>query len=209
MEILTNTEVLKFDEFVALLDGNKSARFVSLVYKAKETGELARHTILLNVNRARALKVDLANLEAKRGSLTGLDLQAAGELIASLKASIAGYNPLYTKHGYYAAAGNGNVQVSVLDKAYIRGYSVKKDVLVKGTYKEVKSKPLTIAKDNLRKEFKSGKCREYIVTPANFKSARHDGKTIVVDATGSADTTLSGITGPAVEVNQPLSVPVS
>jgi hypothetical protein len=158
MEILTNTEVLKFDEFVALLDGNKSARFVSVVYRAKETGELARHTILLNVNRQRACKVDLANLEAKRSSLTGLDLQAADELIASLKASIAGYNPLYTKHGYYQAEGNGNVQVSVLDKVYIRGYSVKKDVLSPGVYKTVKSKPLTIAKDKLRKEFKSGKC---------------------------------------------------
>jgi hypothetical protein len=90
---------------------------------------------------------------------------------------------------------------------YIRGYSVKKDVLSPGVYKTVKSKPLTIAKDKLRKEFKSGKCRDLLVTPATFKSARHDGKTIMVDASGSGDTTLAGVTGPAVAVNSPVLVP--
>lgn len=207
MEILTNTDILDFAEFVKFLDGSGSARFVSLVYKAKETGELARHTILLNVDRMRCVKVDLANLLAKRATLTGIDAEAADELITSLRDSLTGYNPRYTKHGYYDGAGNGNVQVSVLDKAYIRGYSVRKDVLKEGTYKTVKSRPMTLAKNKLRAEFKSGRCREFIITPANFKSARHDGKTLTVDATGTGDTTLAGLTGPAVSVNEPVAVP--
>lgn len=208
MEILTNTEILDFAKFVEILDGNKSARFVSLVYKAKGTGELARHTILLNVNRNRCLAVDLANLKAKRPGLTGLDAQAADELIASLEDSLTGYNPRYTKHGYYEGQGNGNAQVSIKDVAYIRGYSVRKDVLKEGTYKEVKSRPLTVAKDKLRKEFKSGRCRDFIVTPATFKSARHNGKTITVDASGPEDVTLADLPTATVAVNPPVPVTV-
>lgn len=206
MEILTNTDVLNFDEFVNLMDGNKSARFVSLVYRSKESGELARHTILLNVDRKRCLKVDLQNLLNLRPTLTGIAAEAADELIKSLQDSISGYNPLYTKRGYYDGQGNGNVQVSVKDVAYIRGFSVRKDVIVPGTYKEVKSRPKTIEKDKIRKTFKSSRVREFIVNPANFKSARHSGNTITVDATGANDTKLSDL--PPVAVNSPVAVTV-
>jgi len=165
---------------------------------------VARHTVLLNVDRTRCLKVDLASLTALRPSLKGIDGEAADELIKSMNDSLSGFNPRYTKHGYYGSHGNGNVQESVKSVVYIRGYSVKKDVLVEGTYKEVKSRPLTLAKNKLRKEFKANRVREFIVNPDNFKMARHNGKSLVVDLVGGLDVAVNN---PVVAVNQGVAVP--
>lgn len=99
-KVIESVAVLDFDAFVRLMDGNKSARFVSLLYRAKESGELARHTILLNVNRNRCLKVDLANLTVLRPSLAGIEAQACDELIASITETLTtGSNSQYTKAG--------------------------------------------------------------------------------------------------------------
>ena len=187
--------VANFSDFVALLDGNHSARFISLTYRAKETGELARHTILLNVDRNKCLKRDLAVLKRKQGRFADpIKNQACDELIASISETLTtGSNSQYTKAGYYTAQGAGNVQVSVKSECYIRGYAVKKDVLEKGTYKTVKSAAKTIAKNELRKELKNTRCRDFRITPENFVLARHDGKAIVVDATGSNLNKLAGL----------------
>jgi len=186
--------VLDFSGLVALLDGNKSARFVSLVYRAKESGELARHTILLNVKRNNCLKVDLANLKAKLPTLAGIEAQACQELIDSITETLTtGQNSQYTKAGYYTAEGNGNVQTSVKDVCYVRGYSVRKEVIEAGTYKTVKSSAKTIAKNALRKTLKNTKCRDFLITPANFLLARHEGKAIVIDATGTSLNKLANL----------------
>ena len=188
------TAVTNFEGLVTLLDGNKSCRFVSLIYRSKESGELARHTILLNVNRNRCLTVDLDNLQKLRPSLNGIKAQACDELIASISETLTtGCNSQYTKAGYYTAQGAGNVQVSVKSECYIRGYAVKKDVIEKGTYKTVKSSAKTIAKNELRKALKNTRCRDFRITPENFVLARHDGKAIVVDATGSNLNKLAGL----------------
>lgn len=200
------TQVLDFDAFVRLMDGNKSARFVSLLYRAKESGELARHTILLNVNRERCLKVDLETLNRTLPTLSGVDKQACEELIASITKSLNGTQDGYTKAGYFDAQGNGNVQVSVKQVCYVRGYSVKKDVLEAGTFKTVKSAAKTIAKNKLRKMLKNTRCREYIINADNFRLARHEGKTIFVDATLTALNRLANL--PPVTLAKP-SQPVS
>lgn len=196
--------VQDFAALAAMLDGNKSARFISVLYRAKETGELARHTLLLNVKRENCLKVDLANLQKLRPSLSGITAQACDELIASITETLTtGQNSQYTKAGYYAAEGNGNLQTSVKDVCYIRGYSVRKDVIEKGTYKTVKSAPKTIAKNELRNGLKNTRVREFRITPENFVVARAEGKAILIDATGSNLAKLQGL--PPVT----LAVPVS
>lgn len=179
--------VLDFASLVALLDGDKSARFVSLLYRAKETGELARHTILLNVRRERCLKVDLEHLQSIRPTLKGIMAQACDELIASITETLTtGQNSQYTKAGYYQGQGNGNVQVSTKAVCYVRGYSIRKDVIERGTYKTVKSAIKTVAKNELRKGLKNTRCREFRITPENFVMARHEGKAIILDASGSS-----------------------
>jgi len=176
-------EVQDFDALVKLLDGNKSARFISLLYRSKESGELARHTLLLNVNRRNALARDLAVLSAKLPKLSGVARQACEELIASITETLTtGQNSQYTKAGYYQGQGNGNVQVSVKAVCYIRGYSIRKEVIEPGTYKEVRSSAKTIEKNKLRKQLKNTRCREFIIRHENFILARAEGKAIVIDA---------------------------
>lgn len=200
----TEIAVLNFENFVSLLDGNKSCRFVSLLYRAKETGELAKHTILLNVRRERCLKVDLENLQRHRPSLKGIMAEAADELIESINETLTtGHNSRYTKQGYYDRQGNGNVQVSVKLVAYVRGYQIRKEIVERGHYKRVMSRPLTIAKNKLRGDLKNTRCREFIITPENFKMARLEGKVIVIDASGSSLSKIAGLAPIA------MSVPVS
>jgi len=48
-------------------------------------------------------------------------------------------------------------------KVYCFGYKVAKKILEPGTYKEVKSRPLTIAKNELRKKLRTNKFRQFIL----------------------------------------------
>jgi hypothetical protein len=187
------TEVLDFDAFVRLMDGNKSARFASLLYRSKESGELARYTILLNAKYDRCLRADVAKLEAMLPTLTGLDKQAAEELLASKLASLNGTQTGYTRAGTCEAQGNGNVQVSTKHVVYIRGFRVSKETIEEGTFKMVKSAAKTIAKNKIRKQLKSDRCRDWIVSPENFRLARHEGKTIIIDATLTALNKLANL----------------
>ncbi len=194
-------EVLDFDSFVKLMDGNKSARIISLLYRAKETGELARHTINLNVDRRNCLARDLSVLASKLPKMAGLARQACEELIASVTETLTtGQNSQYTKAGYYDGQGNGNVQVSVKVVVYIRGYSLGKVVIEPGIYKKVNSRPLTIEKNKLRRTLKNTRCREFIVSADNFKLAKHNGNMIVVDASGGNLSKLAGLAPVAISV---------
>ena len=185
--MLNNTlnAVANFAALVALLDGNKSCRFITLTYRAKESGELAKHTLMLNIKRDTMLKHDVAKLKALRPSLVGLEAQACDELITSMEKSLNGTQDQYTKAGYYEAQGNGNVQVSVENVCYVRGYTLGKKVLEAGKHKETKSSAKTIAKNKLRKGLKNTKCREFRITPENFVLARANGKEIEIDASAN------------------------
>ena len=53
------------------------------------------------------------------------------------------------------------------NRLHVYGFFVKKDVIVKGVYKKVNSRPLTIAKNFLRKNMKSTKFRTMILEMAD------------------------------------------
>ena len=181
-----------------LVDQNTSScRIVSILYKkkgnggkgkSKGDGEVSRQTVLLNVNRDNSLKRDLSVL---KGILPGLsdsvEVQACQELITSIQNSLNGFNPEYTKTGYYDGHGNGNVNVSVKNEVYVRGYVIKKEVLVPGVYDSVKSSPKTLAKNKLRKKLKNTNCREFLVSPENLKSLSVNGNRIFLDLVGPFD----------------------
>lgn len=202
-----------------LIDQNTtSCRIVSVLYRKKGkpghgAGEISRQTVLLNVNRDNALRRDLATIKAKFSSLTDpVEIEAAQEIISSLEASLSGFNPNYTKHGYYDGHGNGNVQSSdVSGSVYVKGYVIKKEVLVKGEYKEVKSRAKTLAKKKLSKGFKSSRFREFIVTPDNLKSLSVNGRLLMLDLVGPFDLPVAvnqPVDGYTVQVNEqsPLTV---
>jgi hypothetical protein len=185
----------QIEQLTKLVDQNTSScRIVSILYrkkgnggkgKSKGDGEISRQTVLLNVNRNNSLTRDLAVLKGLRDGLTDeTEKTACDELINSIQNSLNGFNPEYTKHGYYEGQGNGNVQESILDKVYIRGYVIKKEILVPGKYDPVKSSPKTLAKNRFRKILKNTRCREFIVDRENLKSLAVNGNRVFLDLVG-------------------------
>jgi hypothetical protein len=185
----------QIEQLTKLVDQNTSScRIVSILYrkkgnggkgKSKGDGEISRQTVLLNVNRNNSLTRDLAVLKGLRDGLTNeTEKTACDELINSIQSSLNGFNPEYTKHGYYEGQGNGNVQESILDKVYIRGYVIKKEILVPGKYDPVKSSPKTLAKNRFRKILKNTRCREFIVDRENLKSLAVNGNRVFLDLVG-------------------------
>lgn len=196
---------LDFDNFVKFIDGNKACTFATILYRSKETGELARHTIMLNPSRRSMLEQDLAKLKALRPNLTLAVLkQACDELIDSITETLTtGKNSRYTKPGYYAKNGNGNVDTSIKNVAYIRCYVINKKVIEPGHEEPDTRREKTKAKDALRDLLKNTRCREFIITPDLFKIARIRGKAVIIDASASSLSKIAGLAPVA------MSVPVS
>lgn len=173
----------------------QGARFISLLYKAKGTGELARHTLLLGVNLGKAYKRDLAFYRGKLAWLTrGMaqddarrlspQVQACQELVDSFKESLTkgiGNNSRYTCKGVYLNTALPSVKVHI-DKGelHLTGFTRGKVILEAGTYPTVKSSPKTIAKDLLRKGARTGYFRQYVLNPDNLQKVALNGNVLTI-----------------------------
>ena len=159
---------------------NTGARFVSLRYTSKGSGETAIHNVILGVNLARAYRRDLAVLRSKLPKLTGVDAQACGEMIASLAKSLEvgiGNNPLYTAKDTFVTIAPG-VKLNPEDgQLYVYGFSNGKTVLVPGEHKHVNSSPKTLAKKKLSKGLKTARFRQFAVSELSV--AKLEGKQLV------------------------------
>lgn len=180
-------------QVIAKLSSLSGAQFASFTYRAKESGELARHTVVLNFSMRNLYEKDVVTVEAIAATETDpLKLQAAQEILSSLAVSLQGgigNNPAYT-HSEEARGEGNQTYVSIpslpgvkvhreTGDVYVYGLSENKVVLEPGTYKEVKSKPLTIAKNGIRKVLRSGKVRQYSL--GSLVEARINGDTLELD----------------------------
>jgi hypothetical protein len=161
-------------EFLA----TSESRFVSVVYTAKGTGEKALHLLHLNVNYKKVVARDLKVLGAT--VCTGVEEVARQELVNSYATSLDGYNPNYTKHGYYTQLVPNRPVFFHENELYIKGFSVSKKVLEAGVYKEVNSSAKTIAKNRLRKLMKVNKFREFILDLDRIETVKINGKVIEI-----------------------------
>lgn len=158
------------------------ARIASLLYTAKGTGEVARHTVVLGVSIEKAYKRDIKILTAKRATLSGVALVACDEMIASLQESLTkgiGNNDAYTCKGVYEQIANGMKLHIENVELHISGFSIGKTVLVEGVYKHVNSSAKTLAKKALKKCMKSGNFRQYAV--AELETVRMNGNVIAFE----------------------------
>lgn len=160
----------------------KGARFFALNgYVAKTTGEVANHVLNLNVSYANAQAKDLEylkNLDVATLDSKGLgkDLMEQakqaliGSIIAPSKARSEGQINAYTHicNGIKVHNETGDI--------YIHAMAHSKNVLIEGTYKEVKSAPLTIAKNIIKKELKHTKYRNFKLS--NTLAAKINGETL-------------------------------
>lgn len=181
---------------LAKLSALSGAQFARFTYVAKTSGEVAEHTVILNFDVRTVYEKDIATLETLRPTLSGLDLQACDEILASLAVSLEGGigdNPAYTHSADARGEGNetyinipGLRGVSIhreTGEVYVKGLAESKRVIVEGEHKEVKSRPLTIAKRQLDKGLRRGKIRQFAL--GHLVSARINGDTLELATTAA------------------------
>ena len=158
---------------------SKGCRFISILYRAKGTGELAKHTILLGATLENAYRKDIFNL--KRMEFEGIKEVARLELLKSLEHSLdvgIGNNAAYTQKGKHESKAKGLRMDKESGICQIYGLQMRKIVIEKGVYKSVRSSDKTIAKNAIRKGLRSGKFRPYCVEAENLQSAKMNGRTL-------------------------------
>lgn len=166
-------------EQVDLLRGCK---LVSFTYRAKGTGELARHTVRMGVDYRNSCKQDILELELRLPDLKGIERIVTLGIIDSLKESVRAIDEgrshaLYTKAGLYRQIVPG-IKVSLNDLSLeIYGFAHSKKVLEPGVYKVRKSSPEVILKNEIEKTLRKGKFRSFCLSdPDTLKSARINGQ---------------------------------
>ncbi len=174
--------IIEIIKTIAKMNG---ARFVSLTYKAKGTGEVARHRLLLGVNIEKAYRRDLSVMRRQLPRCkTTIEREACEAIVASLAESLKvgiGNNSAYTQKGQWANLLPGLRQNIDNGTLHVYGFSRGKTVIQPGVYKPVNSAPLTIAKDTLRKRMKINRFRAFTLEPETLQTMRAQGNVIEIN----------------------------
>jgi len=155
------------------------------------SGEVSNITINIGINYANVKSKDLEYLQKlninslTRNANTTLNLikldkqllkEAQNALIASQLKPNVNRSKAQTE-AYTRIKGASQIKVhNETGCIYLEGYVVKKEVLKKGEYKTVNSRPLTIAKNTIKKGMRASKIRQYKLT--NLSSLKLGGNTI-------------------------------
>ena len=157
------------------------ASFVSFIYRNKKAGELARHTIIFGVSYERQLRDSLTALSILEPTfVTELEHEAAQELRKSFEKSLeyiakGEQNPDYTKRDAYVTIAPGLKYTLSTKDFNVSGLEHTKVVLEPGQYPKVESKPLTVAKNAIRRLLPVGRWREFCINCENLEVARLQG----------------------------------
>ena len=169
----------KLDVLAAFVKTGES-RFASLIY-TNQKGETSKYLLHLHVNYLKVLERDLKVLRSLM-TTSAIEETARQELIASIKLSIEtkGHNPNYTKEGYYTPLVHGVKYHD--DDLYVNAFVVSRTVIQAGFYQHVNHKPLTVAKNKMKKLLKSGAFREFKINMNQIDEVRSDGKVLEIIA---------------------------
>jgi hypothetical protein len=159
----------------------QSSTFLTLKgYKSATSGEVADHQIVFHMSYQSALEKSITALETVIPA-DDLEAQAKSELLASYQKSLdkVRTEPLEVVGDHYDrvldAEGNHIKGCKVHRESgelHLFGLALRKTVLIPGTYKEVKSRPLTLAKDKLRKGLPVERFRQFIIKPGQVEEIR-------------------------------------
>ena len=201
------------------IKGIKGCQFASLTYLSKTDGSLARYTVNLGFSYHNAVEKSVTELEIlireQAAQWSELTKQAANEVMESLKKTLAAHaegnqNDDYTKKDQYIPIGNGLNLNTTDNTIQLFGLLHSKVVLVEGTRKEVKSKPLTIEKNKIRRELTVSKFREFALDTENVGGVKVNGDTIEMVPTESLAAAIGAVAHvvntPSVVVN-PVNTP--
>ena len=157
--------------------------FVSIKGYTNQQGEVADHVFNIGADYGKAKEADIKFLndldltEGKWSSDMVTMIKAKAELIKNLiSPNEARSQALANAYTHICKGVKVHNQSGML---YVYGNRVNKVIHNQGEYKSVNSRPLTIAKDELRKLLKTGKFRQFIV--AECDSFRANGETLEVN----------------------------
>jgi len=154
--------------------------FVSIKGYVNSNNEMSNNLINVGASYEKAKKADVETLQ----NLDLTTIKTATDLITLEKARTELINGLIApdkarSEGQIDAYFNickGVKAHRETGELYIYGYREKKEVIVKGEYPTVNSRPLTIAKNELRKLLKTGKFTQYKVS--NIDNMKLNGETL-------------------------------
>ncbi len=150
-----------------------NATFLQLDGYTNNQGELANHQLVFHIDYRTALQKSIDTLEAY---VPENDLMsfAKEEQLASYRTSLLGEKPqdTYAKYVVEDVVVKGSKQHIRTGALHIYGLCHRKHVITPGTYKEVKSAPMTIAKAKLRSMTVCGKFRQYKIDPNKINSIK-------------------------------------
>jgi hypothetical protein len=168
---------------------NAGPGFASFTYKSKSDNSIARYTLNLGFKYISLLEKSIQELQTKMDlkefSNESL-LLAANEVMNSLQKSLEAHkngtqSDDYTRKGLMTPLGNG-VSINQDDSIQIFGLVQSKKIIVEGTpKKEVKSKPITILKNQIKKDWPISKFREFALDKGAMQVMRINGDTIEID----------------------------
>jgi hypothetical protein len=150
-----------------------SSTFLSLMGYRNEHSEVADHNIIFHISYESALKRSIIALQPIVPA-SDLETTAKEELLASFKQSLANlketpmeeledaYDHFKDEDGSYI---KGVKLHRESDTLHLYGLEVQKRIIMPGIYKKVNKRPLTIAKDKLKKLCPVSKFRQFIITP--------------------------------------------
>jgi hypothetical protein len=178
-------------QLVGLISSGKGAKFASLTYTTKETGETAKYTLILGAKTEVLYQKDIVKLEAMlTEELDTLTRQAALNILASRKESLEkgiGHNSAYVHSPekadtYVQADGIPGIKIhKEMGVVYVMALSEDKVVLIEGTpRKPVKSKEITIAQDKIKRALPSGRIRQF--TLKHVDRAALNGEVLVIES---------------------------
>lgn len=167
-------------QLIGQIGKGKGAKFASIQYRAKGTGELAKYFVILGASTVKLYEKDIAQLEEMIPNLEGIELEAATAILASRRQSLEkgiGNNDAYTNKNTYIHVDIPGIKIHKETGAiYVTALVEDKTVIEPGEYKKVNSRPLTIAKRKIEKELPSGRFRQFILP--NVTVARLNGEVL-------------------------------
>lgn len=171
-----------------LASGRTSSTFLSIRGYRSASGEIADHTICFHMSYGSALERSIAAL-SEIVPADDTEATAKAELLASYQKSLEKVRsePEVLGEVYDRVLDSKGAPIKGIKyhrqsgRLHIFGLAMAKKVLVPGTYsKEVKSKPLTIAKNRLRKSLPVERFRQFIVDPSHCEAIRFEGQTLTL-----------------------------
>ncbi len=171
-------------ELIEKVEQLKGCKLVSFTYRAKGTGELARHTVRMGVDYRKSCEEDILELELRLPTLSGVEKIVTEGIIASLKESVKAMDENrehvnYSKKGVYRALVPG-IKINLNDNSLeIHGFQHAKKVLEEGVYKPRKSSPEVVVKGQIEKTLRKGKFRSFCLDAGTIESARINGEELI------------------------------